>query len=57
MTGSLDRMSNDLKAGHAAFEIVLSCYVQSFATEVVNATSITQRLSANYNFTWYGGRQ
>jgi hypothetical protein len=56
ITGSSEKMTDDLKAGYAAFEIALSWCVQSFATEVVNATSTTRRLSTNHNFTWYGGR-
>jgi hypothetical protein len=40
---------------YAAFEIALSWCIQSYTTEVINATSITRRLSDNRNFTWHDG--
>lgn len=48
------KIGND-EIKYAAFEIAFSWCIQSYTTEVINATSITRKLSDNRNFTWYDG--
>ncbi|CAI6331202.1 unnamed protein product [Periconia digitata] len=50
-----DKNIGTIEIKYAAFEIALSWCIQSYTTQVINGTSITQKLSENRNFTWSEG--